>query len=317
MSLRPDSPEALELADSADFAVEEVAVALTIAGSDPSGGAGIQADLKTFSALGVYGAAVLTALTAQNTRGVSAVAHLAPDFVAAQITAVLSDLRVGATKLGMLGDTATVTAVASALAPYAAIPLVIDPVMISKSGAALLTPDAVAAVKQLLVPRATLLTPNLPEAARLLGEDEAAIEHAPRTACERLAALGARAVLLKGGHAESPQHSDDLLFDGERGEWLRLPAPRIATRNTHGTGCTLSSAITAGLARGLPLRQAVVQAKRYLHAALLAGKRLSIVRAPSSPSEKATANADSGHGPVHHFHALWPSENQASIKPPR
>lgn len=301
MSPRPDAASV----------VTRLPVALSIAGSDPSGGAGIQADLKTFSALGVYGAAVVTALTAQNTRGVTAVAMLEPAFVAAQIDAVLDDLAVGAVKLGMLGAADVVAAVASSLARWPELPCVVDPVMVSKSGAALLAADAVAAVKTLLLPRATLLTPNLPEAARLLDDDEATIAADPRRTCQRLAALGACAVLLKGGHAPSDEQSDDLLFDASRDSWLELPAPRVHTRNTHGTGCTLSSAITAGLCRGLPLEQAVQAGKRYLHAALFAGAELSIQR-PNHDSDHdsdhdpaAVKKTDDAHGPVHHFHALW------------
>jgi hydroxymethylpyrimidine/phosphomethylpyrimidine kinase len=304
MSPRPDSAIAT-IPSGAPSTPTRLPIALTIAGSDPSGGAGIQADLKTFSALGVYGAAVVTALTAQNTRGVFAVARLEPAFVAAQIDAVLDDLAVSAVKLGMLGDAATVLAVASSLLRGPKLPWVLDPVMVAKSGAALLSQGAVQAVKTQLLPHAALITPNLPEAARLLDDDEATIAREPRKTCLRLVELGARAVLLKGGHAASKTHSDDLLFDAAAGTWLELPAPRVSTRNTHGTGCTLSSAIAAGLCRGLPLAEAVLSAKRYLHAALVAGAAVSIQRSADRSVKKSGPESLDAHGPVHHFHALW------------
>lgn len=290
--------------------VLRVPIALTIAGSDPSGGAGIQADLKTFSALGVYGAAAITALTAQNTRAVTAVANLDPCFVAAQIEAVLDDLHVDAIKVGMLSQVAIVEAVAEVLSRWPAIPVVLDPVMVSKSGAVLLSPDAVAAVRKLLLPRAALITPNIPEAAVLLDESEETVRQDLRLASQRLIDLGARATLLKGGHAgrENPAYrtlSDDLLFDKATQEWLTLSAPRLATSNTHGTGCTLSAAIAAGLAHGSPLAQAVADAKQYLHAAIAAGATLSIVRQNSS-EVREFSEQPARHGPVHHFFAWWP-----------
>lgn len=271
-------------------------VALTIAGSDSGGGAGIQADLKAFSALGVYGASVLTALTAQNTRAVTAVHDVPAAFVSAQLEAVLTDLPIGAVKIGMLSQAAVITAVTEALVRRPGLPVVLDPVMVAKSGAALLSPDAVDALRRELVPRATLLTPNYPEAAVLLGTTEESIRDAPERACTELRRLGAAAVILKGGHAGGPS-SDDLLDDGAG--LLRLVAGRVVSRNTHGTGCTFSAAIAAGLAHGLEPRAATRLAKRYVQGALLSADALRLARGSGSP--------DGRHGPVHHFFALWPS----------
>ena len=247
------------------------AAALTIAGSDSGGGAGIQADLKAFSARGVYGASAITAVTAQNTRAATAIHPLPPGMIRAQIDAVLSDIT---------------RAVAEALQGFTG-KVVLDPVMIAKSGDALLSDDAVSALVQLLLPRADLLTPNLPEAARLLGTGEArdAAEAVAqgRSICER----GAKAVLMKGGHAHGPDCEDILVTPGSI---TAFSAPRIATRNTHGTGCTLSSAIAAELAKGKPLDEAVGTAHRWLHGAIVAADRLNI---------------GAGHGPVHHFHEVW------------
>jgi len=261
-------------------------IALTIAGSDSSGGAGIQADLKTFSAFGVYGASVITALTAQNTRGVDAVISIPPDFVRAQIRAVVSDLAVTATKTGMLGDRATVLAVSDAIRAHGLRPLVVDPVMIATSGDALLTLDAVDAVRAHLVPLADLLTPNLAEAARLLDCPIAVDEAAVRRQGEALLALGARAVLIKGGHG-SGRDAVDLLTTATGVH--RLALPRLATRHTHGTGCTLAAAITALLAEGTPLELAAQRAKSYLWAAIEAGQSLGI---------------GGGAGPVDHLYHL-------------
>ena len=260
-------------------------IALTIAGSDSGGGAGIQADLKTFSALGVYGASVITAVTAQNTRAVTAVHDLPPTMVAAQINAVLDDLAVGAVKIGMLSSPEIIEAVAAALAGYEA-PIVLDPVMVAKSGDALLKDEAVDSLKTRLLPLATVLTPNLPEAARLLGVAEAAEGGEDQAAA--LMEMGPQAVLLKGGHGTGAVCTDLLV--SRDAPPVRLEAPRIETTNTHGTGCTLSSAIAAGLAGGLALGQAVDQAHAYLHAAIRAADGLGV---------------GSGHGPVHHFHAAW------------
>jgi hydroxymethylpyrimidine/phosphomethylpyrimidine kinase len=263
-----------------------VAIALTIAGSDSSGGAGIQADLKTFAALGVYGASVLTALTAQNTTGVSAIHDVPAEFVAAQMEAVFSDLDVAAVKIGMLGSAAAVAAVEAGLRRHHARNVVLDPVMAASSGAKLLADDAVDHLRALMA-RARLVTPNLPEAANLLGEHEAGDEKAMRAQAQKLLALGAEAVLIKGGHGNGPE-SVDLLVEAT--SYTRFAMPRIETRNTHGTGCTLASAIAAGLAKNLSLVEAVGQAKAFVTAALKAADRLEI---------------GSGGGPLHHFHKWW------------
>jgi len=266
--------------------VPAAAKALTIAGSDSGGGAGIQADLKTFSALGVYGASVITAITAQNTREVTAVEEVSVGLVRAQLDAVLDDLDIAAVKVGMLFSAEIVAAVAGRLGEVRA-PIVVDPVMVAKSGDALLQPPAVAALVRDLLPIATLLTPNLPEAARLLGEPRAGSVEAMAGQGQRLRALGPRAVLMKGGHRSGAILTDVLVTDTGA---LRLEAPRIETRNTHGTGCSLSSAIAAGLAKGVALEAAVRQAHAWLHAAIRAADRLAV---------------GSGRGPVHHFHELW------------
>ena len=259
--------------------------ALTIAGSDSGGGAGIQADLKTFSALGVYGASVITAVTAQNTRAVTDV-HAIPDaIVAAQIAAVLGDIRIDAIKIGMLGDASLIETVANSLRDYAG-PVVLDPVMVAKSGARLLPASAQAALLDHLLSRADLLTPNLPEAAALLGAPEARNDAEMQDQGAKLREMGARAVLMKGGHGEGDTCTDWLITD----EVIRLDAPRIATRNTHGTGCSYSSAIAAGLAHGQTLTQAVTRAHDWLHAAIRGA---------------ATLEIGHGHGPVHHFHEIW------------
>jgi hydroxymethylpyrimidine/phosphomethylpyrimidine kinase len=263
-----------------------VPIALTIAGSDSGGGAGIQADLKTFSALGVYGASVVTALTAQNTKGVFAIHEVPADFIAAQMDAVFSDLDVGAVKIGMLGSAAAIAAVAGGLRRHRARNVVLDTVMAASSGEKLLHADAMSALRE-LVAHARIVTPNLPEAAALIGENEAHDEKAMYDQAQKLLALGARAVLIKGGHGSGPE-SADLLVEGSA--CTRLAAPRIATRNSHGTGCTLASAIAAGLAKNLSLADAVREAKDYVSAALKAADRLEI---------------GSGSGPVHHFHKWW------------
>ncbi|GJD94017.1 bifunctional hydroxymethylpyrimidine kinase/phosphomethylpyrimidine kinase [Methylobacterium iners] len=264
-------------------------IAVTIAGSDSSGGAGIQADLKTFAALRVYGASVITALTAQNTRGVQAIHDVPADFIAAQIDSVFSDLAVTAVKIGMLSQAGVIEAVADGLRRHASrVPIVLDPVMVATSGDRLISEDAVEALRRHLMPLADLVTPNLPEAATLLGAGTAANENEGVAQARRLIGLGARAVLIKGGHAEGSESVDHLLCAD--GTLRRFASPRIATRNSHGTGCTLSSAVAAGLARGLPLTEAVGQAKRYVTAAIAAADSVPV---------------GSGHGPVHHFHALW------------
>ena len=262
-------------------------IAVTIAGSDSGGGAGIQADLKTFSALGVYGASVITALTAQNTKGVTGIHDVPPDFVAAQIDAVFSDLAVSAVKIGMVSQSAVIEAIVAGLERWRQRKVVLDPVMIAASGDRLLAPDAIDTLKRVLIPKALVITPNLPEAAALLEAPLAATETQMREQAERLLALGPRAVLIKGGHGSGPE-SVDLLV--EPTAVTRLAADRIATKNTHGTGCTLSSAIAAGLAKGLDLAAAAGAAKAYVTAAIAAADRIKI---------------GSGHGPVHHFQAWW------------
>lgn len=258
---------------------------LSIAGSDPSGGAGIQADLKSFAARGAYGMAVITALTAQNTRGVSGVHPVPPDFVAAQIAAILADIRVDGVKIGMIATAAIAEVIAAALPP--GLPLVLDPVMVAKGGAPLLPAEAVAALTRHLLPRATLLTPNLPEAAALLGAAEATGREVMADQARRLLALGPKAVLLKGGHLAGPD-SPDVLATEAGLRWF--DGPRVATRNTHGTGCALSSALAVELAKGAPPDQAVLAAKSWLSDAIAASGALDV---------------GAGHGPVHHFHALW------------
>ena len=264
-----------------------VPIALTIAGSDSSGGAGIQADLKTFTALGVYGASVLTALTAQNTRGVTGVHTPPAAFVRAQIDAVLDDLDVAAIKTGMLANGEIVTAVAEALAARKSMPLVVDPVMVATSGDRLLDPAAVAAVQHRLMPLATLVTPNLAEAAALLGVGEATSIAAMEEQARALLGFGCRAVMVKGGHGTGNEAVDVLVTAA--GEVTHLRAPRIATRNTHGTGCTLSAAIAALLATGAALPDAIRRAKTFLSAALAHG---------------ATLRIGNGSGPVDHMFAI-------------
>jgi hydroxymethylpyrimidine/phosphomethylpyrimidine kinase len=265
------------------------AIALTIAGSDSGGGAGIQADLKTFSALGVYGASVLTALTAQNTLGVTAIHDVPEDFVAAQMDAVFSDLAVNAVKIGMLSRPEVIHTVAQGLDRWKQGVVVLDPVMIAASGDQLLRPEAVATIIAELLPRALLVTPNLPEAARLLDGPVAGDRHDMQLQAEEIMALGAQAVLLKGGHGAGDESADLLLTDAGP-HWFT--APRHATQNTHGTGCTLSSAIAAGLAKGLSLEDAVAAAKIYVTDAIKAADTLKI---------------GEGYGPVHHFHQWWGS----------
>lgn len=263
-------------------------IALTIAGSDSSGGAGIQADLKTFSALGVFGASVITALTAQNTLGVTAIHDVPDDFIAAQADAVFTDLDVKAVKIGMLSRPGAIRTVADLLERHHAGPAVLDPVMVAASGAKLLADEAVATLKEVLLPRCDLITPNLPEAAVLLGRPVAGSEAEMQAQGEALLALGAKAVLMKGGHGTGPESVDLLVRpDGI----ARFVAPRHATANTHGTGCTLSSAVAAYLARGEDLEGAVAGAKAYITGAIAAADQLKV---------------GAGHGPVHHFWALWP-----------
>jgi len=263
------------------------AIALTVAGSDSSGGAGIQADLKTFSAMGVYGASVITALTAQNTLGVQAIHEVPPDFVREQMRSVFEDLGIGAVKIGMLSRPEIIEEVAAGLERFGARQVVLDPVMVAASGDVLIAPEAVEAIRRRLMGRVLLITPNLPEAARLLDTAVAGDETEMERQARALLELGPRAVLVKGGHAAGPE-SVDILATAEGVH--RLSAPRVATQNTHGTGCTLSSAVAAGLAKGRPLEAAMADAKAYLTAAISRSDELEIGR---------------GHGPVHHFHAWW------------
>jgi hydroxymethylpyrimidine/phosphomethylpyrimidine kinase len=259
---------------------------LSIAGSDPSGGAGVQADLKTFAALGCHGMAAITALTAQNSRGVSAVHAPPPAFVAEQIAMVFADIPVAAIKIGMLGSAGVVEAVADVLSVGPRVPIVLDPVVVATSGAILGGDDVIAAMRVRLFPLATLVTPNLPEAARLadaaIPDGRAAMEAIAR----RLRGAGAAAWLVKGGHAAGDT-ADDVLLDDTGARWFS--GARVATRNTHGTGCTLSSAIAALLARGVPLDDAITRAKAYLEGALRGADALAV---------------GSGPGPVDHF-AAW------------
>lgn len=259
-------------------------VALTIAGSDSGGGAGVQADLKAMASFGVYGTSVLTAVTAQNTVAVTAVQEVRTDVVEAQIAAVLDDFDVKAVKIGMLASSGVVRAVARGLLEYRGA-VVLDPVMVAKSGDSLLRDDAVDALAGELVPRATILTPNLPEAGRLLGRKSA--DSVPERAEQgnALLRLGPSAVLMKGGHAAGTECHDVLVMRGARPRVFS--SVRIDTRHTHGTGCTLSSAIAASLARGHALPAAVEAAHTYLHHAIRAADRLDL---------------GSGHGPVHHFY---------------
>ncbi len=271
-------------------------IALTIAGSDSSGGAGIQADLKTFSALGVYGASVITALTAQNTIGISGIFDIDPDFIAAQMDAVYSDLAVAATKIGMLSRAETIHTVADGLDRHKAKNLVLDPVMVASSGELLLRPDAVETFKKKLMPRALVVTPNLAEAAAMLGTPVARDEATMTQQGMAILALGPQAVLVKGGHAGG-EHSTDLLIN--KNGVHRFVARRIKSRNTHGTGCTLSSAIAAGLAKGFSLSELIVAAKKYVSEVIEAGKEFTIGK---------------GHGPVHHFYSLWKKSNFGNKK---
>lgn len=257
--------------------------ALTIAGSDPSGGAGIQADLKTFSALGVYGATAITAVTVQNTQSVKYVHKLPPQVVYDQIVAVMEDITVDAVKIGMVNDAETLDVVVRALTAYRPKFLVVDPVMVSTSGCALMQPDALAVMKERLLPMADLVTPNLPEAWTLACTDTSVDD-----AAQAILRLGVKALLIKGGHAGGKTKTDYLyIYKGEGVKRVELSAETVDTVNTHGTGCTLSSAIAALLARGNGLEDAVRQAKEYLTEALKAG---------------ADVHVGQGHGPVCHFY---------------
>lgn len=252
---------------------------LTIAGSDSSGGAGIQADLKTFTVLRVYGMSAITALTAQNTRGVTGIVSVAPGFVRAQIDAVVTDVGVDAAKTGMLATAAIVRAVAEAVRAHRIAPLVVDPVMVAQSGAPLVEADARAALLRELVPLATVVTPNVPEAEALLDMRVASLADM-REAARRLVGAGAAAALVKGGHLDGAE-AVDVLFDGA--VWHELRAPRISTRHTHGTGCMTAAALAAGLARGMPLLAAAQEAKRFITVALEGALALGSGSGPANP----------------------------------
>jgi len=263
-----------------------IPIALAIAGSDSSGGAGIQADLKTFAAFGVYGASVITALTAQNTKGVTGIHQVPADFVTAQIDAVFNDLDVKAVKIGMVSERAVIEAIVAGITRWSPKHVVLDPVMVATSGDRLLAPDAIEALRLKLIPRAVLITPNLPEAAALLDEQIASSESQIESQGKRLLAMGCGAVLIKGGHGKGAESIDYLIREAGV---VALAAPRIATKNTHGTGCSLSSAIAAGLAQGVDLETAVRKAKVWISAAIAAADHLDVGH---------------GHGPIHHFHGF-------------
>ena len=261
---------------------------LTIAGSDSGGGAGIQADLKTFSALGCFGMSAVTALTAQNTQVVTGIFPVPPEFIAQQIDAVVDDIGVDTVKIGMLHSPEVIKAVAQKLKEKKCPNIVLDPVMISKSGDKLLQDDAVTALKEHLIPLATIITPNLPEASVLLNRSVETFKDMPQ-AVKDLAKLSCNNILLKGGHL-TDNNSCDILYQTNNDYMLELPGERINTPNSHGTGCTLSSAIAANLAKGIDLETAVKNAKAYIIGALKAG---------------AEYKTGKGHGPVHHFYDLW------------
>ena len=262
---------------------------LSIAGSDPSGGAGIQADLKTFSALNCYGMAALSALTAQNTCGVSAVHMVPPEFISQQIKVLFEDSYISAVKIGMAGTSETIAAIAGGLKEYAPSHIVLDPVMVATSGDVLLPNEAIGALKEQLIPLASVITPNIPEAEILLdGQGLSDFDNNLKKMALALREKYDVAVLLKGGHQAGDQATDILCLK----DWdlFEISAPRVDTRNTHGTGCTLSSALAALLAHGMDLQDAAREAKNYLSKALSASDQLQIGK---------------GHGPVHHFHKLW------------
>lgn len=261
-------------------------ITLTIAGSDSGGGAGIQADIKAISATGSYACSVITALTAQNTQGVSGILAVDPEFVEKQLDAVFTDLDIKAVKVGMLSDTNIIKVVAAKLRQYKPKYLVVDPVMVATSGDLLLQQDAISCLKTELLPLADVITPNLPEAAALLDVAIPQSEKEMASMIEALRQIGAKSVLLKGGHLEQDTNSTDLLIMNN--EVIRMSTPRISTRNTHGTGCTLSSATASFLAQGIELRAAVQNAKTYITMAISHADKLEI---------------GSGHGPVHHFFA--------------
>ena len=263
--------------------LNQIPRAMTIAGSDSGGGAGIQADLKTFAALGVYGTSVLTAITAQNTQHVTAVSELPIDLIEAQIDAVLSDIGTDAVKTGMLSSSAIIEAVAGNLKEHGLTELVVDPVMVAKGGDRLLQEEAVEALRTTLIPLAKVVTPNRHEAEVLVGREIEDLDGA-RDAAKEIVAMGAGAVVVKGGHLDGP--ATDILFDGK--EFRAFTAQRIATTSTHGTGCTFASATAAGLAKGMSVRESVGAAKKYVTEAI-----------------RSAFPVGRGHGPLNHFHELW------------
>ncbi|MGI9279057.1 MAG: bifunctional hydroxymethylpyrimidine kinase/phosphomethylpyrimidine kinase [Endozoicomonas sp.] len=265
----------------------ETPIALTIAGSDSGGGAGIQADLKAFSALGAYGSSVITALTAQNTQGLQGIFDVEPAFIRQQLDSVFSDLAIKAVKVGMLSQPEVITTVANAMAHYSPAYLVLDPVMVATSGDVLLQQAAIETLKQSLIPKASLITPNLHEAAVLLNRPVPENLDQMIDMVEPLLALGSQAVLLKGGHL-SGDKAVDFYHDGK--SLHRLESDWIKTSNTHGTGCTLSSAITALLARGYTMNEAIPEAKKYIAESIAHADQLNIGQ---------------GNGPVHHFYKYW------------
>ena len=257
--------------------------AMTIAGSDSGGGAGIQADLKTFAALGVYGTSALTAITAQNTLGVTAVQELSPEIVASQIDAIMADIGADAVKTGMLFSSRIIQVVAEKIREHGLTDLVVDPVMVAKGGDRLLQEEAVEALRGELLPLAKVVTPNLPE-AEVLTQRKIQSQEDARMAAKEMVNMGAKSAVVKGGHMEGP--AIDVLYDGR--EFRELSSPRIETTSTHGTGCTFASAMAAGLARGLPLEEAFALAKGYVTEAI-----------------RSAFPMGGGHGPLNHFHRLW------------
>jgi hydroxymethylpyrimidine/phosphomethylpyrimidine kinase len=269
-----------------------VARAMTIAGSDSGGGAGIQADLKTFAALGVYGTSALTAITAQNTLRVTDVLELPTSLIASQIDAIISDIGADAVKTGMLSSSAVIRTVADKIKEHGLARLVVDPVMVAKGGDRLLQEEAVETLRTVLIPLAEVITPNVPEAEALTGIRIKTLDDA-RSAARRLVEMGARAAIVKGGHLEGPP--TDILYDGK--EFRAFTSQRIETTSTHGTGCTFASAIAAGLATGLSLRDSITQAKRYVTAAM-----------------RHAFSMGQGHGPLNHFYMLWERDERPRTK---
>jgi len=265
------------------MATRSIPKAMTIAGSDSGSGAGIQADLKTFAALGVYGTSTLTAITAQNTIGVTAIHEIPTDIIAAQIDAVMTDIGADAVKTGMLSSSAIIEVVVAGLKRHNVTSLVVDPVMVAKSGDRLLREEAINALRTQLLPLATVVTPNLPE-AEALTQMKITTTADIRRAAERILALGARGVVVKGGHRQGP--ATDLFYDGSHVQ--EFTAPRIKTQNTHGTGCTFASAVAAGLARGKSVIDSVALAKEYVTEAI-----------------RHSFPVGQGHGPLNHFYKLW------------